>query len=437
MKKRIGVVADDVTGANDIGVMFKKGGFRSAVFPQSFISLCDIRRESEGLDVIIIDTDSRFDAPETAASKVAKATALLQTLPCDVYFNKTCSVFRGNIGSEFDSMQDVLGVGCSMVIAGFPGNGRTTVDGIHYVYGTRLEDSQFRTDPIHPMDCSFLPDIMHRQTDRPIGQITWSDLDQGLEFVKRKKEELKRSCAYILFDIRHQEDLRLVADAVADEVNICGSSAIGQELPAAYRRLEPEKEVPVLLITGSLTKQSISQTELLRRKGYPIFTFDTETIFDEKALAAEERRLTESAVNALSGSNSSNAMVLVHSVQEKEKVRRTKETGQKLGLTHEEIGKRISGCLCRVARSVLVRTGCRRLVVAGGDTSAAVTGELEIYRMEIGEEIEPGVPAMTGTANLGELQLVLKSGSFGSEFFLEKAARYLQGERAYDCKQED
>ena len=70
MKKRIGVVADDVTGANDIGVMFKKGGFRSAVFPQSLISLCDIRRESEGLDVIIIDTDSRFDAPETAASKV-------------------------------------------------------------------------------------------------------------------------------------------------------------------------------------------------------------------------------------------------------------------------------------------------------------------------------------------------------------------------------
>ena len=109
-------------------------------------------------------------------------------------------------------------------------------------------------------------------------------------------------------------------------------------------------------------------------KRQPIFTFDTETIFDEKALAAEERRLTESAVNALSGCNSSNAMVLVHSVQEKEKVRRTKETGQKLGLTHEEIGKRISGCLCRVARSVLVRTGCRRLVVAGGDTSAAVTG---------------------------------------------------------------
>ena len=78
------------------------------------------------------------------------------------------------------------------------GNGRTTVDGIHYVYGTRLEDSQFRTDPIHPMDCSFLPDIMHRQTDRPIGQITWSDLDQGLEFVKEKRRTEAQLRLYII-----------------------------------------------------------------------------------------------------------------------------------------------------------------------------------------------------------------------------------------------
>lgn len=105
MKKRIGVVADDVTGANDIGVMFRKGGYRSAVFPLSLLSLCDLKGECEELDAIIIDTDSRFDDPRTAADKVAQATRLLQELPCDRYFNKTCSVFRGNIGAEFDSMR--------------------------------------------------------------------------------------------------------------------------------------------------------------------------------------------------------------------------------------------------------------------------------------------------------------------------------------------
>ena len=97
MKKRIGVVADDVTGANDIGVMFRKGGYRSAVFPLCLLSLCDWKKECEELDVIIIDTDSRFDNPKTAAGKVAQAAALLQELPCDRYFKKTCSVFRGNI----------------------------------------------------------------------------------------------------------------------------------------------------------------------------------------------------------------------------------------------------------------------------------------------------------------------------------------------------
>ena len=51
-KKRIGVVADDVTGANDIGIMFQKGGYRAAVFPLGLLRACDcdLREEAEGLD---------------------------------------------------------------------------------------------------------------------------------------------------------------------------------------------------------------------------------------------------------------------------------------------------------------------------------------------------------------------------------------------------
>ena len=58
MRKRVGVVADDVTGANDIGIMFVKGGYRSAVFPLELIESCDLKKEAEGLDAIIIDTDN-------------------------------------------------------------------------------------------------------------------------------------------------------------------------------------------------------------------------------------------------------------------------------------------------------------------------------------------------------------------------------------------
>lgn len=421
MSRRIGVVADDVTGANDIGVMFRNGGYRSAVFPLGQIRGRKMEEETRGLDVIILDTDSRFDAPETAARKVAEATKRLMELGCERYFKKTCSVFRGNIGAEFDSMQDTLGGGCAMVIAGFPKNGRTTVDGIHYVYGTALADSQFRNDPVHPMRLSSLADIMREQTDRRIGLIGWRDLDRGLEAVRRKKEELKKSCSYLVFDVRSQEDLKLIAQAVEEEKILCGSSAIGEELPAAYRAAE-KKRAQVLVAAGSLTVQSLEQTRRLRELGWPAFELDTVRLLSKEDGEAQIQALTERAVQAMR----QRRCALLHASQEPEKVRETKAIGRRSGLSDGEIGKRISGTLCRAAGRILEQTGCRKLAVAGGDTSAAAAEELEIFRMEIREEIEPGVPVMKGSSRLGELDLVLKSGSFGSREFLEKAADCLR-----------
>jgi uncharacterized protein YgbK (DUF1537 family) len=73
----------------------------------------------------------------------------------------------------------------------------------------------------------------------------------------------------------------------------------------------------------------------------------------------------------------------------------------------------------------LVAHGARTLVVAGGETSAAVLGALGIRALAVGDEIAPGVPWMR---SLGEpsLTLALKSGNFGGpDFFLEalEAAR--------------
>lgn len=430
---RIGVAADDVTGANDIGIMFRKGGYRAAVFPLALADRCSLKEEAEGLDVIILDTDSRFDTPERAQEKVRQAAERLMELPCDRYFNKTCSVFRGNIGAEFDAMQDVLQENCSMVILGFPQNGRTTVDGIHYVYGKKLEDSQFRNDPIHPMTTSSLEELIHRQSDRKTAHITWRDLDQGLAHVLRRKEELKKQCSYLIFDIRDQEDLKLAAKAVADERNLCGSSAIGEELPAAYAQLADladrtehncKAETQVFSIAGSLTVQSIAQVNYMKKKGYPVLEFPTESIYDPAELEMQIGALSRQAVRSLKV----NGSCLVHTANDPERIRKTKERGEQRGMTDEAVGKAVSHAMCAVVRRVLTESGCRKLAVAGGDTSAAVTEELEIYRMDIGEEIEPGVPVMTGKTIFGPMDLVLKSGSFGSEAFLEKAAERLRRE---------
>jgi 3-dehydrotetronate 4-kinase len=69
-----------------------------------------------------------------------------------------------------------------------------------------------------------------------------------------------------------------------------------------------------------------------------------------------------------------------------------------------------------------VRTGVRRLVVAGGETSGAVVDRLCLPGFLIGAEIAPGVPVLrtVGTRN-GDMLLALKSGNFGGTNFFSDA----------------
>ena len=72
----------------------------------------------------------------------------------------------------------------------------------------------------------------------------------------------------------------------------------------------------------------------------------------------------------------------------------------------------------------LVQRGVRQLVVAGGETSGACVHALGITQMQIGPQIDPGVPwchAQSGAAPQGGLHLTLKSGNFGTDDFFSKA----------------
>ena len=64
--------------------------------------------------------------------------------------------------------------------------------------------------------------------------------------------------------------------------------------------------------------------------------------------------------------------------------------------------------------------GVTRMIVAGGETSGAVVGALGVSALEIGPEIDPGVP-WTRALDGPPLALALKSGNFGAPDFFLKA----------------
>lgn len=429
MRKKVGIVADDITGANDIGIMFAKKGYSAAVYPYS--DNMELKGAGE-IDVVIIDTNSRFDSKDISRDKVYKATKKLMELPCDMYHNKTCSVFRGNIGVEFDAMQEALDIDNSVVILGFPKNGRITIDGVHYVNGFKLEESQFKRDPVHPMKESNLVDILSKQTKKRVGNVSFPIIDKGVEAIKEEVEKLKKDFNYIIFDVRDQKDLRIIAEVVKNEINICGSSAIGEELPEAWSGGEPiyssirphriEDNNGVIVLAGSLTPQTFNQVNHLKSIGYRALKLDTTLIYDDTKLNRVIDGFVSEAVKELSAGND----LLIHTSNTEDLIGATKQIGYEKGMSDEEIGKIISGALSKIVKEVKNITDFKKLVVAGGDTSAAISEGLGINKLVIIEEIEAGVPNMYGYSEEEEYLMVLKSGSFGSEEFLYKAVESLK-----------
>ncbi len=113
--------------------------------------------------------------------------------------------------------------------------------------------------------------------------------------------------------------------------------------------------------------------------------------------------------------------VLVYSSDKAENVKEI----QKLG--RERVAELIEQTIGSVAAE-LVKRGYGRIVVAGGETSGAVTRALGFDAFEIGESVAPGVPIMIPVENR-QVRLVLKSGNFGQEDFFARALKMTKGEK--------
>lgn len=389
---KLGVIADDLTGAGDIGGLLAKRGFVVR------LHALGSPLSHDRMDVAVIDTDSRFDSPEIAAAKVREATRALQQWGADRFYKKTCSVFRGNVGPEFDALLDELELSAAPAIAAYPQNGRRTKDGIHFVHGRRLEDSPFADDPMHPRTHSDLVRLLRETTHRSV------TLYQG---------GVPPEDGYALCDCETDGDLERLAHTFADSRAWLGSSALAEPLSRLWARPEPFDPLAglalppcrgVLIVAGSVMPQTRAQLQSLS--------------------AAEEVLTWERTppLDALTEPLSRGEIVVLRSENSPEQVAETRRRAAEQGLSALEASRRIADRLAELAARAVQASGICRVIVLGGDTSASVCRALKIQQMLVYKEIEPGLPS---TLAAGPYLLVLKSGSFGGPHFLRKALRHL------------
>lgn len=141
-------LADDLTGALEVGAKFAGRGIPSLVTASS------TSRSTHCVEVI--DLESRHLTPEAASAAVI---AFGGTRARIVYL-KTDSTLRGNIAAELGALARAFPDSPIHYMPAYPALGRTVKDGVLYVRGVPVHRTAFASDPLEPVTDSFIPHLV-------------------------------------------------------------------------------------------------------------------------------------------------------------------------------------------------------------------------------------------------------------------------------------
>ena len=131
------------------------------------------------------------------------------------------------------------------------------------------------------------------------------------------------------------------------------------------------------VLAGSCSRQTLLQIGAARGR-LPLLELDVLATPDAAALAAQALDWAKPQLGAVP--------VVIAASAPPDKV-----AALQAALGRDAAGALIEDALARIAAG-LVAAGVRRMVVAGGETSGSVVSRLDVQRLRIGAEIDPGVP---------------------------------------------
>jgi uncharacterized protein YgbK (DUF1537 family) len=419
----LGCIADDFTGATDLANMLVRGGMRTV---QSIgIPTAEMAAGLDA-DAIVIALKSRTTPAAEAVEESLAALDWLRERGCEQIFFKYCSTFdstaAGNIGQVSEALLDKLGSDFTLACPAFPENGRTIFRGHLFVQDQLLSECGMQNHPLTPMTDANLVRVLQSQTQQKVGLLRYDSIAKGVEGVRSKIAELRADGVKMaIADALSDADLYTLGEACADLPLLTGGSGLALGLPGNFRKagklrdIDAAQLVPVaggeVVLAGSASVATNGQVAAWLEANRPALRINPLEL-------AAGRPVVE---QALEFARKADETVLIYATSSPEEV---KAVQQQLGV--ERAGAMVEDALGQIAKGLL-NAGVRRFVVAGGETSGAVVQALGVQLLQIGAQIDPGVPA-TVSSGAQPLAMALKSGNFGGRDFFSKALKQLAGE---------
>lgn len=412
----LGCIADDFTGATDIAGLLARSGVRVSLrigVPNTPPA------NTSAFEVIALK--SRTAPVQHAIDETRAALAWLRDAGARRFFWKYCSTFdstaEGNIGPVAEALMDDLGTDQTIYCPAFPENGRSIFMGNLFVGQQPLAESPMKDHPLTPMRDSNLMRLLAPQVNGPVGLIDRLTVAQGAQALQDALAQHRaEGIAHVVIDAVANSDLVTIATACRDMPLMTGGSAVAMPLPALYlgdgllsedAPKQPHNTLPytTIVLSGSCSAMTNTQVAAYIATGAPSYQLDPMTL-------AESGK--QKVLDWLAGQDLAQAP-LIYATSDPASV---KAAQARIGAA--EVGALIENTLADCATAAR-DAGARRIIVAGGETSGAVTKALGVTQLDIGTEIAPGVPWTYCISDGTQIALALKSGNFGQEDFFTDA----------------
>lgn len=423
MTLALGCIADDYTGASDLANTLTRAGLRTVQtigVPADDLALPEV-------DAVVVSLKSRSIEAGLAVSRSRAAETWLRGRGAGHVLFKICSTFdstdAGNIGPVMDALRADCGESVVLVTPAFPETGRTVYQGNLFVGAVPLNESPLKDHPLNPMHDSNLVRVLARQSKTQIGLVDLATVTRGAEGVRARLAELAgKGIGAAIIDAVFDRDLETIGLVAAEHRLSVGASGIGLGLARALvstgkvrATATSDAGAPVggsaACLAGSCSQATLQQIANAERI-MPVLHLDPDRIITgageaQRALDWARPRLAEGPVLIASSSTPDQVAAL--------QARHGRDAA----------GHAIEQAMADIAES-LVKSGVRRLIVAGGETSGAVVDRLKIPGFLVGLEIAAGVPVLRAVGAESDMLLALKSGNFGGAEFFSDALRLMR-----------
>ncbi len=426
----IGIVADDLTGANDTALQFFMKGSNTEII----LDINSLNENHLNVETWALCNETRNIDPEDAGRIVFEATRVLkEKFGIEYFYKKIDSTLRGNIPVEILAMLEATGYDAAIVAPAFVQEGRITIGGYQLLKGIPIERTDAARDHKAPIYESYIPDILKRglseNAKELVASIELKTIAKGAGPIALKLNELiSQGKKLIVMDSVSTVDLEQIVLAMQkSSYNIlpAGSAGLAHALGAVWLgeiKQPIQKQIPKLpklILSGSATSLTALQMKKLEMDTDIENTYFIPLHLDD-VLKNPESALVDRIVSNLVKNN----IVSVHVCDLTEELSNDTEKNRLIdeGITKEDLATRITDYLAKLA-NIIKQKAEFILITIGGETSYKCSKAINCEYLQVVDSILPSIPlCMDSNAQL----IVTKSGNLGTSSTLIDIVKYFE-----------